>query len=139
MVYEPLFFADLKKQLQSNLKNEKKVMGANRISLNDNFCIKFFEEDKRTYPCEILESAAIASKFPVKWIVGKFVAPGNFQLASVRAIKEKGSIYSGRQKDVWRMTRSDRQFRNYMGGNVPINALKMFHLNHDRGGPDVQR
>ena len=71
--------------------------------------------------------------------MGAAVAPGNFQLASVRAIKEKGSIYSGRQKDVWRMTRSDRQFRNYMGGNVPINVLKMYHLNHDRGGPDVQR
>jgi hypothetical protein len=139
MVYEPLFFADLKKQLQSNLKNEKKVMGANRISLNDSFCIDFFKKDKSIYPCVIPDVAQVLSKFPVKWVVGKFVAPGNFQLASVRAIKEKGSIYSGRQADVWRMTRSDRQFRNYMGGNVPINVLKMFHLNHERNGPQFQK
>lgn len=139
MVYDPSFFEDLINQLKTNLKDENRVMGADRFSLNDNFCIKYFEQDKNIYPCEILDAALISSKFPVKWISGRHVAAGNFQLANVKFVKEKGSIYSGRQRDVWRATISDRQFRKRMGGRVPIKTKNMYHLNHDRGGPDIQR
>jgi hypothetical protein len=139
MVYDPCFFADLKQQLKTNLSTETKVMGADRISLNQDFCIKYFEEDKRKYPCEVSDAAAICAKFPIKWITGKNTVPGNFQLASVKSIKNRGGVYTGRSRDYWRATHSDRGFRCQMGGRVAINAQKQFHLNHDRGGPEIQR
>jgi hypothetical protein len=140
MVYEPLFFADLKKQLESDeYKNETKVLGADRHSLDIPFCIKYFEEDVREYPCVIENVAKIPNDWPKKWVRGRHVAAGYFQLARVEEIKNRGGIYSGRKRDFWRHTKSDRQFRVHMGGRRPINVLKQFHLNHDRGGPDIQR
>lgn len=139
MVYDPFFFDDLQRQLKTDLKNEDKVMGADRISLNDNFCIKYFEEDNRIYPCVIPDTAGIAAKFPIKWVTGKSVAPGNFQLAKVEVLKAKGGVYCGRMRDVWRLTRSDRAFRKQMGGRIGINTRPMYHLNHDRLGPELQR
>jgi len=140
MVYSPLFFDDLKKKLESDdYRNETKVLGADRHSLDIPFCIKYFEEDERTYPCIIENVAQIPKDWPKKWISGKRTCAGYFQLARVDAIKEKGGIYSGRKRDVWRRTKSDRQFRVHMGGRRPIEVLPQFHLNHDRGGPDIQR
>ncbi len=139
MVYDSCFFEDLKKQLLTNLSKETMAMGADRISLNEAFCIKYFEEDKTKYPCEIPDVASICAKFPVKWVTGRHVVPGNFQLASVRSIKNRGGIYTGRSRDYWRATRSDRGFRCQMGGRVPIRAKPQWHLNHDRGGPEIQR
>jgi hypothetical protein len=140
MVYDPLFFSDLKSQLNTTLKDEKKVMGANRVSLQDKFCINYFENlDFSEYPKEIENVSDIVSKWPVKWIKGKNVAPGNFQLANVGAIKEKGGVYTHSSRDVWRSTRSDRGFRVQMGGRVGINTKPQYHLNHDRLGPEIQR
>jgi len=139
MVYNPDFFADIKQQLGTRFSKETRVMGADRISLNGEFCIKYFEEDKRAYPCEIINAAEICSKFPIKWVTGKMVCPGNFQLASVKSIKNHGGIYTGGNRDFWRATRSDRGFRCHMGGRVPINVKPQYHLNHDRGGPEIQR
>jgi glycosyltransferase involved in cell wall biosynthesis len=140
IVYDPYFFDDLQKQLKTNLRDIKLVMGADRFSLNDNFCIKYFsEEDKREYPCVVEDVASISSKFPIKWLTGKYIAPGNFQLANVECIRAKGMLYTGRTNDYWRNTRSDRSFRCRMGGRIPINVKPMYHLNHDRGGPDIQR
>jgi len=140
MVYDPMFFDDLKKQLESDdYKDETKVMGADRHSLDIPFCIKFFEEDKREYPCVIENVAQIPKDWPKKWVRGRNIAAGYFQLARVEAIKEKGGIYSGRKRDLWRRTKSDRQFRVHMGGRRPMKVLPQYHLNHDRGGPDIQR
>jgi len=140
LVYDPYFFEDIKKKLESNdYKDETKVLGADRHSLSDQFCIDFFEEDKKEYPCEIPNVAEVASKFPVKWVRGKDIAPGFFQLARVQAIKDKGGIYSGRKRDLWRRTKSDRQFRVHMGGRRPMEVLPQYHLNHDRQGPHLQR
>lgn len=139
MVYDPLFFEDLKKQLSENLKDEKKVMGADRVSLDIPFCIKYFEEDERKYPCIVPDVASITEKWPIKWVTGGKTAPGNFQLANVPAIMDKGGKYTGREGDVWRRTKSDRAFRCRMGGRVRIRTKKQYHLNHDRGGPDIQR
>ena len=139
MVYDKDFFADLHKQMRTNLWNETRLMGADRISLKEAFCIKYFEEDAREYPCVIENAAEIVSKWEVKWITGKCTCPGNFQLASMRAIKTKGGGYGGRNNDVWRHTKSDRAMRCRMGGRVPIEVKKQWHLNHDRGGPDIQR
>lgn len=140
MVYSPLFFDDIKKQLQTEkYKNETRVIGADRHSLDIPFCIKYFEEDERVYPCLIDNVADIPKNWPKKWITGKRIAPGFFQLANVKAIKDKGGIYSKRKRDVWRLTASDRDFRVHMGGRTGMDVLPQYHLNHDRGGPDIQR
>lgn len=139
MVYDVDFFSDLQKQLQNNLRNEAKVMGADRISLKPQPVLKYFQEDQREYPCIISEVAKLAATFKIMWIIGKGTAPGSFQLAKVTAIKHWGGKYTWKQKDHWRLTRSDRQFRRMLRGNVPINAKKQWHINHDRGDSSIQR
>ena len=141
LVYDPGFFADIKQKAESDqFKNEDKVIGADRHSLKDDFCIKYFEnEDKFTYPCVIDDVAELAKKMPVKWIRGKHNCAGYFQLVRVGAIRAKDGVYSGKDRDFWRSTKSDREFRLRMGGKVPMDTLPQYHLNHDRGGPDIQR
>jgi len=141
LVYDPHFFEDLKKKCESDqFKNEDKVIGADRHSLNDKFCIEYFEkDDKFVYPCVVDKVSEIAGKWPVKWVRGKLNCAGYFQLARVGAIREKNQVYSGRDRDLWRSTKADREFRVRMSGRVPMDTLPIFHLNHDRGGPDIQR
>jgi len=139
MIFDIDFFEDLQLQLRGDLKDIKLVMGADRISLKENHCIPIFANDTEPYPRIIKDVANVVSTWPVKWVTGKMVCPGNFQLASVQAIKEKGGVYTHRAKDYWRLTRADRFFRCLMGGRVPINVKKQWHLNHDRGGPEIQR
>lgn len=140
MVYDPELFADLHQQLKTNLRTETRVMGGNRHSTDIKFCIKFFEEDNRKYPCVIPNVAEITAQWPLRWITGKHTAPGNFQLANVEAIKIIGDgKYTDRTGDVWRATKSDRAFRCRMGGRVGIDIKPQYHLNHDRGGPEIQR
>jgi hypothetical protein len=140
MVYSVDFFEDIKRQLATDqFKNETKVIGADRHSLDDKFCIKYFEEDKTQYPCIIENVADIAAKWPKKWIRGKGTAAGYFQLARVQAIKDKGGVYTHARRDHWRHTKSDRGFRCQMGGRVPMDTKPQYHLNHDRQGPDLQR
>jgi len=141
LVYDPYFFDDLQKRLKTDLKDVKVVMGADRISLNVNFCIKYFEEDKRKYPCVIENPTEITSKFPVKWIIGRGTAPGFFQLVNVAVFKEKtGGKVDSKARDKWRRTRADRMLRVRMGGRYAIQKIKpQYHLNHDRGGPEIQR
>jgi hypothetical protein len=115
-------------------------MGADRVSLDIPFCIKYFEEDSRTYPCVIPNVSDVVSKWTVKWVTGSGTAPGNFQLANVKAVQIIGDgKYTGRTGDVWRRTKSDRAFRCRMGGRRAIKTKKQYHLNHDRGGPEIQR
>ena len=146
LVYAPNFFSNLAEGLKKEpLVNEQKVIGADRHSLTDQFCIDYFEKDNRTYPCIIDNVASIVDKFPVKRIGGGGIAAGYFQLANVKSMRERGIIYSGRDRDFWRNTKSDREFRIRMGGRVSLNGslpnvdLKIYHLNHDRGGHDIQR
>lgn len=149
LVYDNMFFANLKKKLESDkFKNETKVIGCDRHSLNDKFCIEYFEKDNREYPCIIENITEIVEKFPIKWLKGAGTAPGFNQLANVKSIRDRNQVYSGGKKDLWRKTRSDREFRVRLGGRVPINEptdketgleLKIFHLNHDRGDCNIQR
>lgn len=139
MVYDPYFFEDIQKQLKNKLAKETRVIGADRVSLDIPFCIKYFEDDKRNYPCIIDNVADIASQWKVKWVRGKGTAPGNFQLANVNVIKCKGRIYTYREGDIWRATKSDRHFRLNMGGRTGMDVKEQYHLNHDRGGPEIQR
>jgi len=140
LVYDPLFFEDLGKQLRKEeVSKETRVFGADRHSLDIPFCIKYFEEDKREYPCEINDVALITEAWPKQWVTGRKTCAGYFQLAKVDAIKAKGGFYSQREGDIWRRTKSDRAFRCHMGGRVPLDVKPIYHLNHDRGGPDIQR
>jgi len=140
MVYDPYFFEDLKKKLQTDkFKNEDKVIGADRHSMQIDFCVNYFDADARVYPCVIPDVAEIVSKWPLWYIKGKKKAPGYFQLASVKAIRDKGGIYSEVNVDRWRLCKTDRVFRSHMGGNVPIDLLPQYHLNHDRREEQIQR
>lgn len=141
LVYDPHFFENLKKKVCSQFVNETRVIGADRNSLDDKFCIEYFENDKREYPCEIDDVASIVKEWKCKWISGGGTAAGYFQLANVIAINNKGGFYSKRQGDIWRRTKSDRAFRCHMGGRVSINLpidvdqgvqLIQYHLNHGR-------
>lgn len=140
IVYSPYFFDDIQKKLDTDeRRNETKVFGADRHSLDIPFCIKYFDEDTRTYPCEVKNVSSICEEWPVKWVRGANTAAGYFQLARVEAIKGKGGIYCGTKRDHWRRTKSDRGFRIQMGGRLPLSVLPQYHLNHDRGGPEIQR
>ena len=134
------YIYDLQKQLKGELRKETKVMGADRHSLDIPFCIKYFEEDKRKYPVVIPNVASITAEWPKKSISGRRVAAGYFQLANVKCIMKKGEgKYTDREGDLWRGTKSDRAFRCRMGGRRPIRVKNQYHLNHDRGGPEIQR
>lgn len=140
MAYSVNFFEELKKKLETDrYKNEKKVIGADRHSLDIEFCTNYFNNDTAAYPCVIDNVADIVSKWPVWYVRGKRIAPGYFQLASLQAIKEKGGIYSPINIDKWRNCRTDRVFRSHMGGHVGIDLPPQYHLNHSRTGPEEQR
>ena len=139
MVYDPFFFDEVQKQLKGKYRNIKKVIGADRISLDIPFCKKYFEDDTQKYPYVIPDVAKIPSEWPVMWVTGSRTCPGNFQLANVDSIIERGGVYTGRSRDVWRKTRSDRGFRVQMGGRCSMPIKNQYHLNHDRGGPEIQR
>ena len=133
MVYHKEFFADLQTKLQKDPHMScDKVIGADRHSLNIEFCTKYFNEDTRQYPCVIEDVAELVCKWPLFRLSGKHIAPGYFQLANVQAIKNKGGIYSNRCVDRGRNCKTDRLFRFHMGGVLPIHLHPMFHLNHDR-------
>lgn len=140
MVYSKGFFDALKKNLETEKwKNEKKVIGADRHSLDIQYCVDYFHNDTRTYPCIIPDVADEVSKWPVWYVKGKRIAPGYFQLASLQAIKEKGGIYSPINIDKWRNCKTDRVFRSHMGGKTGMDLPPQYHLNHDREGPERQR
>lgn len=139
MVYDPYFFDDLHKQVEGPLKDIPYVMGADRHSLDIDFCVKYFNEDKREYPCLVENVAELVSHWPVMHIHGRNIAAGNFQLASLNRVIETGRKYTNSAHDRWRKTKADRHFRLILGGRTGIKTKPMYHLNHDRGGPDVQR
>jgi hypothetical protein len=140
LVYSEEFFEDLQKNIKEKYRDINVVMGADRFSLDDQFCIKWFEQDKRDYPCIIENVANIVSTWKVKWKRGKGTAPGFFQLVKVKILKEKGGgLVTGRAKDHWRRTIADRALRIRLGGRIGIDTKPMYHLNHDRGGPELQR
>ena len=132
MAFDVDFFEDLHKQLKTNLKDETRLMGADRISLSPEYCVDYFEkEDKHIYPCVIENVADLLKTWKVWRVTGRGTAPGNFQLCSMKAIKAKGCKYGGRNRDFWRNTKSDRAMRCRMG-RTPIIVKKQWHLNHGR-------
>jgi glycosyltransferase involved in cell wall biosynthesis len=132
MVYVPDFFADLKYQLKNNLKDEKRCMGADRISLSIPFCSNYFNCDSTKYPVEIKNVASIVEKWPVYYVRGKHIAPGYFQLANLKLAKERNVKYGISRRDGLRRYAADRMFRVNLGGRVAISTKRQFHLNHER-------
>jgi len=140
MVYSPFFFDDIAKQVQSDqFKDETKVIGADRVSLKIDFCAKFFDNDRRKYPCVISHVAKRVSKWPIYYIKGKKIAAGYFQLANTQKIKQMAENYPTKRRDRLRVYMADREFRVVMGGRVPMNVKPQYHLNHTRSDFDKQR
>lgn len=140
MVYSPLFFEDIKKQLLTTLKDEKRCISSRRISLDKAFSKDFFNKnDTNTYPCLIENPADIVSKWPIFKITNSCGA-GYFQLANVENIrKNHGGIYVDENNcfdlpefEQIHKTKSDKQFRRMIGGFVTIKTLPQYHLNHER-------
>lgn len=140
MVFDEWFFDDLNTKLDNELKDIDIVMGADRYSLKDQFCIDYFDNDTNIYPTVINEVTKICSTMPVKYIGGKDTVAGYFQLCKLSSINGIGKgCYVGRSRDKWRRTVGDRAFRIRMGGRYGIKGTKpMYHLNHSREG-DIQR
>jgi len=148
MIYDPLFFDDLQKQLINELKNEKRCISATRISLDKPYCKNFFNNniDTNFYPCVVDNVADIVSKWPV-YQISRSCGAGYFQLANVKNIKENhGGIYvnPNRCKDEaefesYHKTRSDSQFRHMLGGKVTITTKPQFHLNHERDNEQEEK
>ena len=124
--------------MEDDLKDEKKLITANRISLGIEFCSNYFKDHPVEKPFLVKDISDILSAWPVYRVSGKG-GPGNFQLANVKNCKDNDIRYTHRCRDVWRGTKSDRHFRLNMGGIHPIETEPMYHLNHDRSGPDEQR
>jgi glycosyltransferase involved in cell wall biosynthesis len=134
MAFHPNQFEEFKKILQKEpYQSCQKVIGMDRHSLNIDFCMDYFNNDTREYPCVVENVADILSKWPVWYIGGKRVAPGFFQMASVKVIKEKGSIYCGGYMGTdsynWK---GDRLFRRHLGGVLPLDSYPLYHINHER-------
>ena len=138
MAYSKNFFSDLKSQLEGGLKDVTQLVTANRISLGIDFCSKYFKNNPVKKPYLVENISDILSDWPVYRVSGKG-GPGNLQLANVKHCRENDIKYTHHCRDLWRGTRSDRHFRLNMGGIHPIETEPMYHLNHDRAGPDEQR
>ena len=152
LAYDPLFFHNLASQLSSDLANEKLCISASRLSLDIEFCVKYFKElegSKFSYPCLIPDVAKIVSNWPVNKAMAKksgvgrdgrtvSIGAGYFQLANVAHLRDKfGGIYldPNAKQDPLFGYHSDRRFRTRLGGIRSIQTLNQYHLNHERGIP----
>lgn len=136
MVYDPLFFSDLKVQLKTTLKDEPKCMAADRVSLSIPFCTDYFNKDTNKYPVVIDKVADIVSKWPVYYISGRKRGAGYFQLANMKLIKERNIEYGISRGNGFV---ADRYFRINLGGVEPIETKPQYHLNHQRKVGSAQR
>lgn len=139
MLYSPLFFADLKQQLLTTLKDEKKVISASRISLAKDFSKNYFNhEDPHRYPCVVKNPCDIVRDWPI-FQKSRNVGAGYFQLANVAHVRQLGNLYVDPDRckdyptvDKFQKAKSDRQFRRRLGGITKIKTMPQYHLNHER-------
>ena len=138
MTYSPLFFEDLSKQLRGeDLKDEKCLISASRVSLHKDFCKDFFNKwDKHKYPC-VVEKAGVLHDWPV-FQNSRNCGAGYFQLVNREHVMSEFGWYvdpshcKDRSWEKGQKARSDTQFRSMVGGVRKINTLPQFHLNHER-------
>ena len=139
MVYDRDFFDDLGVKLEGELKDERRLISARRISLDKAFCKDYFNrEDARAYPCFVGGTASLCSQWPI-FQNSRNVGAGYFQLVNVPYVKEKfGGVYVDPLKNKdwsWekmQKANSDRQFRRMIGGVKRIETKPQYHLNHER-------
>lgn len=138
MTYDPLFFADLGRQLLGDLKNERRVMSAHRVSLEKKHCIDYFNvaNDPHKYPC-VIEKAGELQDWPI-FKISRSCGAGYFQLVNRIYVMEKFGWYvnpakcNDRSWKIGHKTRSDQQFKRMLGGIKRIQTRPQYHLNHIR-------
>jgi hypothetical protein len=139
MVYDRFFFDDLGKRLEGELKDERKLMSARRVSLDKPFCKDFFNtKDDHKYPSFIANADEICSTWPI-YQISRNIGAGYFQLINVNHVKDNhGGIYVDPSKnkdwswDKMQKANSDKQFRKMVGGIRRILTKPQYHLNHER-------
>ena len=146
-VYHPDFFNDLATQLAGPFKDDTKCLASTRISLAKDHCKDFFNRTlPGQYPCFIPDAAQTVSTWPV-YRISPAMGAGYFQMANVdRLRRDHGGHYvppKARRDNGWH-TKSDRYFRQMLGGVARITTKPQYHLNHERpreeGLPDdIQR
>lgn len=139
MTYDAHFFEDLAIKLEGPLKNETRVISASRVSLDKDYCKKYFNElDKHVYPCVVEKSGELGS-WPV-FQISRNCGAGYFQLVNRKNVMDNcGGLYvdpAECQDWSWfgkgQKANSDKQFRSRVGGIKRISTLPQFHLNHER-------
>ena len=144
MVYHPNFFENLAVILNGSLANETRCISASRISLDKDYCNDFFKSWDVNNGFLVPNVAETVSKFPInqghgrgvgKNGVTRNVGAGYFQLANVENLrKNHQGLYwqpTNRRDPSWGY-KSDRQFRQMVGGICPVEILPQYHLNHER-------
>ena len=135
MIYETNFFETIARQLNTSFKYETRVIGADRHSLEIDYCVEFLQKTDVGYPCVIENVYDIVSQWPLSYIAHGRRAAGYFQLVNTTVLKAKTSFYSKdtiQDNIVYANYPSDKIFRQYMGGRVRMNTPKQYHLNHYR-------
>ena len=147
MSYSPFFFEDLSQQVEGDLKDETLCITGARISLDKEYCTTYFnKKDDHTYPC-VVDRAGELDDWPCRMVrrskYSRNVGAGYFQLANVAHIrKEHGGLYvppdhcGDRPLKTGQLIKSDRRFRNILGGIKRIYVKPQFHLNHERDRVD---
>jgi hypothetical protein len=139
MTYSPHFFENLGEQLETSLKDERRVISTSRVSLDKKHCIESLDpaNDPNSYPC-VIQGAGDLSGWPI-YQISRNCGAGYFQLVNTSFIREKFGWYVDPSKcndRSWRKgqkARSDQQFRSMVGGGVrKIVTLPQYHLNHVR-------
>jgi hypothetical protein len=141
MVYDPLFFDDLQKQLKGDLANETRCISARRVSLEKDFCKNYFNNESThpfRYPCEVPNAGEVLKDWPI-YQISRNCGAGYFQLANRLYIKEKlNNLYVEPKScadyswEKMQKARSDGQFRRRLGGVKRIKTKPQYHLNHER-------
>lgn len=130
MVYNQDFFKDLEEKLISDdYRNETKVLGADRVSLDIDTCENYIRSMNYGFePIFVPHPVVVLKTFPVKGIGGGTKAPGFFQLIRGDVAKSVGK-YCTKNNGFF----ADKSIRYLCGGVREIKNIKpQYHLNHYR-------
>jgi hypothetical protein len=131
MVYDDEFFFDISKKLKIPIyANSNKVLGADRHSLDIEFCEQYIKSQKYnmepiflSHPCKILKEFPLRDKPG-----GGGRAPGYFQLVNGEVARSLGK-YCTKHNGFF----ADKAIRRMLGGVIKIEDTRpQYHLNHYR-------
>jgi len=137
MTYHPDFFADLWPKVVK-IGDFTQCLSAYRVSLDKAYCRKYFNGlDEHKYPC-IIDKAGDLSNWPI-YAVWPATGGGYFQMVKVKTMRDKfeGLYIPPSKCNDWswqrgQMAKSDRKFRERIGGFIPLVTKPQYHLNHER-------